>query len=164
MGRGENRTCNDGSFWGDRVAVRKIIVIDEEKCDGHEDHAGRAELNQPACSCPSAALQDLKTPAPAFDPAASSVQPSRLGHWPVQLMLVPPNAPFIKDSDTVVRMRFRAAADSASWSQRPEMRRHRMSPLRFRRSVSAERSRESGGSARGRPARKAGGMVGTRQG
>ena len=28
--------------------------------------------------------------------------PSRLAHWPVQLMLVPPGAPFLKDADLVV--------------------------------------------------------------
>ena len=28
--------------------------------------------------------------------------PSRLGHWPVQLTLVPPNAPFLKDADLIL--------------------------------------------------------------
>jgi hypothetical protein len=36
-------------------------------------------------------------PAPAGEPVASA-----LSHWPVQIMLVPPTAPFLKDADLLV--------------------------------------------------------------
>jgi len=36
------------------------------------------------------------------NPIPAQKQPSRLGHWPVQLMLVPPAAPFLKGADILV--------------------------------------------------------------
>jgi len=30
------------------------------------------------------------------------VMPSQLGHWPIQLMLVPPHAPFLKNADLLI--------------------------------------------------------------
>jgi hypothetical protein len=35
-------------------------------------------------------------------PAEESSGPSQLGQWPVQLMLVPPGAPFLKNSDMLI--------------------------------------------------------------
>ena len=58
--------------------------------------------------CPSARMQTFE-PAPAASAAgrsdtASAEQPadSALSHWPVQIMLVPPTAPFLKDADLLV--------------------------------------------------------------
>ncbi len=155
------------------MAVRKIIEIDESKCDGCGDCVsacaegaikiinGKAKLiNDILCDgfgaclgdCHSGALKIVEREAPEFDetavarhlaaqqaavptahapagggcpgsamrqfngppqPAApqpaSPVQggsqpayPSLLNHWPIQLMLVPPGAPFLHGADLVV--------------------------------------------------------------
>jgi ferredoxin len=153
---------------------RKIIEIDESKCDGcgqcidacHEGALalvdGKAKLVKDifcdglgACigDCPTGALQVIEREAPDFDEAAVKAHlgvlpvlqpkaapalghgaghghahgggcpgsamrkmvpagaaptspdqppPSMLGHWPIQLMLVPPHAPFLKGSDLVI--------------------------------------------------------------
>ena len=58
--------------------------------------------------CPSAQMQTFKTaaaePAVAQPGAASAAQEaeSALSHWPVQIMLVPPTAPFLKGADLLV--------------------------------------------------------------
>jgi ferredoxin len=61
--------------------------------------------------CPSARLQSFGSPAaaPASDPcgcaseaAALDQSESALSHWPVQIMLVPPTAPFLKGADLLV--------------------------------------------------------------
>jgi NAD-dependent dihydropyrimidine dehydrogenase PreA subunit len=61
--------------------------------------------------CPSARLQNFaspeSTPVPspcqtANKPAAFEETESALSHWPVQIMLVPPTAPFLKGADLLV--------------------------------------------------------------
>ena len=61
--------------------------------------------------CPSARLQTFApreaTTAPntaqaATQPAALAPSESALSHWPVQIMLVPPTAPFLKNADLLV--------------------------------------------------------------
>lgn len=139
-------------------AVRKIIEIDEELCDGCgqcvPDCAegslkivdGKAKLvadnlcdGLGAClgACPTGALKIIERKADEFDEVAvekflaeekkqseekkASVSPfsscksanapkeinrstgdSALSHWPVQIRLVPPSAPFLKNADLLV--------------------------------------------------------------
>ncbi|MFZ5981540.1 MAG: 4Fe-4S binding protein [Candidatus Zixiibacteriota bacterium] len=52
--------------------------------------------------CPGSAARQLR---PAESSPSTAVTPplqSRLGHWPVQLMLVPPGAPFLKNADILI--------------------------------------------------------------
>ena len=65
----------------------------------------------PAGGCPSARLQSFSSPeaAPGADPGQHASRPaaldqteSALTHWPVQIMLVPPTAPFLKGADLLV--------------------------------------------------------------
>jgi len=76
------------------------------------------DLNPPARAagggCPGSAMQQLNpsaqgararqtAPASATTSGTSQpVMPSQLGHWPVQLMLVPPHAPFLKNADMLI--------------------------------------------------------------
>ena len=55
--------------------------------------------------CPSARLQSFapdQTASPVAEAANASEAQSALSHWPVQIMLVPPTAPFLKGSDLLV--------------------------------------------------------------
>lgn len=51
----------------------------------------------PACGCPGAAMQSFDAPASAE--GSTEKTPSQLAQWPVQLMLVPPNAPYFKEAE-----------------------------------------------------------------
>ncbi|MHC4944643.1 MAG: ATP-binding protein [Planctomycetota bacterium] len=52
--------------------------------------------------CPGSAMRRFQESAPPAEGADTPAGPSRLSHWPVQLMLVPPGAPFLKNSDILV--------------------------------------------------------------
>jgi NAD-dependent dihydropyrimidine dehydrogenase PreA subunit len=67
------------------------------------------EIEEPKpqfAGCPGSRLMDLGArPArtgPAEPDRAPASRPSRLGQWPVQIMLVPPQAPFLKGADVLV--------------------------------------------------------------
>lgn len=52
--------------------------------------------------CPGTALRQMKGgQSPSHAPRAEG-RPSQLSHWPVQLKLVPPNAPFFQDADLLL--------------------------------------------------------------
>ena len=62
-------------------------------------HAGE-EL---ACGCPAASVAQFGRPEVARAAAGTSTpQESMLGQWPVQLTLVPPTAPFLRDADLML--------------------------------------------------------------
>ncbi len=55
------------------------------------------------CGCSSATVtQFVKPEATEVAPIEATNQPSMLGHWPVQLTLVPPTAPFLQGADVVL--------------------------------------------------------------
>jgi NAD-dependent dihydropyrimidine dehydrogenase PreA subunit len=70
-----------------------------------EEHLKSREADTLACGCSSTTVTSFDRPvekAPAADNTHNEVASSRLGHWPVQLTLVPPNAPFLKDADLIL--------------------------------------------------------------
>ena len=88
----------------DEEAVEKLLARQKQKEQTRE---------APVLSggCPSARLQSFASPesssAPspcqeANKPAAFEETESALSHWPVQIMLVPPTAPFLKGADLLV--------------------------------------------------------------
>jgi ferredoxin len=77
----------------DAGAVEKHLadLKDEKTCEAAPVIGG---------GCPGSALRRFETTgAPAL---SGGDRPSRLGHWPVQLMLVPPTAPFLKGADILI--------------------------------------------------------------
>ncbi len=62
------------------------------------------------CGCPSSTVSQFKDTAGQRETDRKDNQPSALGHWPVQLTLVPPKAPFLQGADLLL------AADCTAFS------------------------------------------------
>ena len=61
-----------------------------------------SKLNLP-CGCPSTHLQMFDSPCEAANrPVQHTDVDSALAHWPVQIRLVPPTAPFLKGADLLI--------------------------------------------------------------
>jgi len=97
--------CPTGAL---KVIQREADPFDEEAVEAllaqQKAAASTPAPGQPdtiACGCPSSVVQELHprqtAPTDAQSPAASA-----LGHWPVQLRLVPPEAPFLKNADVLL--------------------------------------------------------------
>ncbi len=54
------------------------------------------------CGCPGTQARALHHEAPAVQTAAPAEQPSRLAQWPVQIKLVPVNAPYFEDANLLI--------------------------------------------------------------
>jgi len=89
----------------DPEAVEEYLKnrVSEESCGcgGDQTHTGPDTL---ACGCPSTQMQTLTSPPPenlqSTDNAPAAA--SALGHWPVQIRLIPAHAPFLKDADLLI--------------------------------------------------------------
>lgn len=66
--------------------------------------AAAATFAKPSGGCPGSAMTNMQpagiSPAPA--PGSSEAPQNELGHWPLQIKLVPPTAPFLRGADLVV--------------------------------------------------------------
>ena len=84
----------------DEEAVEKFLAEKEakEKAKSPERIIGGG--------CPSARVMEFTPPKPPADErpqmAESPAQTSALSHWPIQIHLVPPTAPFLKGADLLV--------------------------------------------------------------
>lgn len=91
----EERTADEF----DEHAVEKMLAAKkrkEDKLSGHQ------VLPMAAGGCPSARMMQSFEPAASGAAAAGEPVDSALSHWPVQIMLVPPTAPFLKGADLLV--------------------------------------------------------------
>jgi len=91
----------------------KIIEREADEFDEKAVHEHLKRTKTPApsplapapCGCPSMSLQSF-APAPkkAAPSAKGAAGPSgsALSHWPIQIRLIPPTAPFLKDGDLLV--------------------------------------------------------------
>lgn len=93
------------------------LRIVEREADDFDEHAvekmlasrkaEQQEKTVSACTCPSSQVQNFQTTAPAAKARQFISQPagptnSALTHWPVQIRLVPPSAPFLQGADLLV--------------------------------------------------------------
>ena len=97
-----------------KIVEREADEFDEKAVEEFLAQKDTKETTEPGVmpsvsgGCPSARLQTFAAApaesAAAISRTASTEQPaqSALSHWPVQIMLVPPTAPFLKDADLLV--------------------------------------------------------------
>ena len=91
--------CPQGAI---TIEEREAKDFDEEAVEHHLHQRERIEEELP-CGCPSATVTQFeRREATSVAPAETARQPSMLGHWPVQLTLVPPGAPFLQGADLVL--------------------------------------------------------------
>ena len=97
--------CPEGAL---TVIEREADAFDAEAV---EEHLKGAESLKPAeektlaCGCPSSQIQILTAPCGASEAPVrgeTAPTPSALAHWPVQIRLVPPTAPFLKGARLLV--------------------------------------------------------------
>lgn len=90
---------------------RDAITIEERPADEFDPEAVEAHLagrqdeaatvSSPASGCPGAAMRELRPRATAAAGAAAAAE-SQLANWPLQLALVPPNAPYFPGAELLV--------------------------------------------------------------
>jgi len=94
--------CPQGAL---TIIEREAEAFDEEAV---EAHLSTREQDDPeekpmACGCPSAQIQSFSPCAKANHPVRQTAEnESTLTHWPVQIRLIPPDAPFLKGADLLV--------------------------------------------------------------
>ena len=86
------------------------ITIEEREADEFSEEAVKHHIEQTEhvkdelpCGCPSATVTQFEKPLDAgITPETITHQQSMLSHWPVQLTLVPPTAPFLQGADLLL--------------------------------------------------------------
>ncbi|MFW5489750.1 MAG: ATP-binding protein [Desulfovibrio sp.] len=90
------------------IIEREAVPFDEElamehvrtRAEGDTKENTSAGSGRMACGCPGQNVMELHPAAKAAGKSEAVV--SSLGHWPVQIRLVPPNAPFLRNADILV--------------------------------------------------------------
>ena len=88
-----------------RIIEREAEEFDEEAVEEYLKSRPPEEAAPPFHACPSArphTFAPLSSPREAGDASLPEGAHSELSHWPVQIRLVPPTAPFLKDADLLV--------------------------------------------------------------
>jgi Fe-S-cluster-containing hydrogenase component 2 len=96
--------CPEGAL---NIIEREADAFDAEAVEEHlkGDKPEPAEEKAVPCGCPSSRIQILSAPCGSEDfPVSGDPAPatSALAHWPVQIRLVPPTAPFLKGARLLV--------------------------------------------------------------
>jgi len=93
--------CPTGAL---KIVEREADDFDETAVAQHIERLHAAQPPPVPSACPGAALRSLGSAPPgAASPATDSAPtPSALSHWPVQIRLVPPTAPFLEGADLLV--------------------------------------------------------------
>lgn len=96
--------CPNGAL---TIVEKEAEEFDEAAVEEHLAEQKKKPAAKPAamaCGCPSTQIQTFAPESceEANQPAAFADQNSKLTHWPVQIRLVPPNAPFLKEAHLLV--------------------------------------------------------------
>lgn len=104
-------SCPTGAL---KIIERDADEFDEEAVEQYlAEEAKKAEPKSAASGCPSAQLQSFpsaqaENPSPCEAANIPTTQPkladgaSALTHWPVQIRLIPANAPFLQNADLLI--------------------------------------------------------------
>ncbi len=91
-----------------QIIEREAVPFDEEAVEAHlaaqKTEAAPQEKASMPCGCPSTQIQSF-SPCPSAqvkEVQPSGGQASALAHWPVQINLIPPTAPFLKGADLLI--------------------------------------------------------------
>lgn len=74
-------------------------AVEEHLAERTKEEAGEIPM---ACGCPSSQIRTFVPSEARGRPAAEKTGESALSHWPVQIRLVPPSAPFLKGAHLLV--------------------------------------------------------------
>ncbi|GAB4337677.1 MAG: 4Fe-4S binding protein [Desulfobulbaceae bacterium] len=92
------KSCPTGAL---SIIEREADEFDEEAVAAYLEEKKKKEA-PPVMGCPSARLQSLQ-PSPCEVANVPGEQPgSTLSHWPIQIRLIPPAAPFLENADLLV--------------------------------------------------------------
>jgi len=96
--------CPQGAL---KIVERETEEFDVEAVEKHLEQQKKAVPipDTLPCGCPSTQIQEFSTITTcqsANKPVSLASEESALSHWPVQIRLVPPNAPFLKGADLLV--------------------------------------------------------------
>ncbi len=89
--------CPQGAI---KIIEREAEEFDEEAVEQYLESKEK-EGDPLACGCPSSHVQILDN-RDNMEEKVKEVIASSLGHWPVQIKLIPPNATFLNNSDLLV--------------------------------------------------------------
>ena len=88
--------CPQGAI---TLEEKRAEPYDDSGAHHHKMHKKHAETKK--CGCPSMQIAQFDRKASGAAPQCEQGQ-SMLGHWPVQLALVPPEAPFLKGAELLL--------------------------------------------------------------
>jgi Fe-S-cluster-containing hydrogenase component 2 len=88
-----------------RIVEREADEFDEEAVETYlaeKEKKGRFQKEVIHSGCPSARIQHFGPARAAAASTSEAAEKSALAHWPVQIHLVPPTAPFLKGADLLI--------------------------------------------------------------
>ncbi|MHC4661402.1 MAG: ATP-binding protein [Planctomycetota bacterium] len=86
------------------IIEREADEFDEKAVEEHLKNQAEEKAPEPPlpCGCPGSAMMNFTCDEAVKPEAPAAKMKSRLSQWPVQIMLVPPEAPFLKHADLLI--------------------------------------------------------------
>lgn len=99
--------CPEGAI---SIEEKNVKAFDEKATNKHLEEMKKKEAGKLPCGCPGTAVKTLKAPGSGPEAQRTKKSVSELTNWPVQLKLVPVDAPYLKNADLLI------AADCTGFS------------------------------------------------